>query len=53
MILGDANGDGTIDINDATCIQKHLAEYKNEDYIEEASDADGDGRVTIGDVTVI
>ena len=53
LILGDANGDGTIDINDATCIQKHLAEYKNDDYIEEASDADGDGRVTIGDVTVI
>ena len=53
LMIGDANGDGIIDITDATCIQKHLAEYENDDYIEEASDTNKDGKISIRDVTAI
>lgn len=53
LMIGDANGDGIIDINDATCIQKHLAEYETDDYIEETSDTNQDGRINIRDVTEI
>ena len=53
VILGDANGDGNLDITDATCIQRHLAEFPVYEYIEEASDTDGDGQVSILDVTMI
>lgn len=52
-LLGDANVDGIIDINDATCIQKHLAGFNVSDYVKEASDTNEDGYVTIGDVTEI
>lgn len=53
VILGDADGDGNLNIIDATCIQRHLAEIPVYEYIEEAADTDGDGQVTILDVTMI
>ena len=53
VILGDADGDGDLNITDATCIQRHLAEIPVYEYIEEASDTDGDGQVSILDVTMI
>ena len=53
VILGDADGDGDLNITDATCIQRHLAEIPVYEYIEEASDTDGDGQVSIIDVTMI
>ena len=53
IILGDADGDGDLNITDATCIQRHLAEIPVYEYIEEAADTDGDGQVSIIDVTMI
>ena len=53
IILGDADGDGDLNITDATCIQRHLAEIHVYEYIEEAADTDGDGQVSIIDVTMI
>ncbi len=54
VILGDADGDGSVTISDATMIQKYLAEFDMpENFVLKACDADGDGRVTINDVTAI
>ena len=46
-LLGDANGDGKINIIDATAIQRHVAEMTllNDEYLE-AADVDGDGEIT-------
>ena len=49
---GDVNGDGTVNINDATDIQRHLAELTTlTDSELAAADANGDGVVDINDAT--
>jgi len=52
-LLGDVDGDGSVSIIDATCIQRHLAELPVLSYNESAADTDGDGSVTIIDATCI
>ena len=50
MILGDANGDHSMDIVDATYIQRYLVSMVSKyDIVETAADVDGDGDVTILD----
>lgn len=51
---GDVNGDGKINVKDATLIQKHLAKIEviTDDYIEFA-DLNNDGRITVVDATII
>lgn len=52
--LGDANNDGAVTIDDATQVQKIIAELVSADALDNrASDVNGDGRVTIDDVTVL
>ena len=52
--LGDANGDGSVNINDVTSIQRHLAELEIlEGIYLHAADANQDGTVDIADATVI
>lgn len=51
--LGDVDGDETVTIIDATCIQRHLASIPTYAYIEKAADTDEDGEVTIIDATCI
>ena len=46
----DANGDGKVDINDVTAIQKSLVE--NGEIVEGTGDINGDGRVTVKDVAI-
>lgn len=53
LILGDADGDGTVTILDATAIQRHLAELPTKAFHEEPADADEDGTVTILDAATI
>jgi hypothetical protein len=53
-VLGDADCDGQVTINDATFIQRILAEYPvNSDFSDLAADVDGSGGVEITDVTFI
>lgn len=53
-VLGDADGNGIVSINDVTCIQRVVAEYPaDEGYSELAADVDGNGRVDISDATLI
>ncbi|MBQ3417048.1 MAG: CotH kinase family protein [Ruminococcus sp.] len=51
--LGDADGDNTLSILDATAIQKRLASLQVSSYDEEAADADEDETVTVLDATHI
>lgn len=53
LLLGDANGDGNVDIIDATIIQRVLANIKVEKYDALAADVDGNGEVDNIDVTFI
>ena len=52
-IRGDADGDETVTVLDATCIQKHLASLNVTAFVEMAADVDGDTYVTILDATAI
>ena len=53
-LLGDANLDGTVDINDVTQIQRHLAEFHTlTDTPAANADYNQDGEITIEDATQI
>lgn len=51
-LKGDANGDGTVTIDDVTHMQRHIAEQITvRDFA--AADVNGDGAVTIDDATTV
>ena len=52
-LAGDVNGDGTVDVSDATVIQLYIAELLGEKstFIQEAADVNGDGIIAIDDAT--
>lgn len=53
-VMGDLNSDGRLGIEDATYIQKYLAELeKLDENQQKLADVDGDGRITVLDVTEI
>ena len=50
--LGDANGDGYVNVNDVTAIQRHAAELEPLEGINfHAADINGDGNVSVDDAT--
>lgn len=54
VILGDTDGSGTVDINDATMLQMYLAKFDvSESFVTKAADTNGDGVISIKDVTFI
>ena len=54
VLLGDANGDGSVNINDVTQIQRHLAELESlEGIYLHAADANQDGTLDISDATTL
>ncbi|MER2148266.1 MAG: leucine-rich repeat protein [Ruminococcus sp.] len=53
-MLGDANGDGYVNISDVTDIQRAVAEMDTlDDLRKKAADVNGDGVVTIDDATFL
>ena len=53
-VLGDANGDGKININDVTEIQRHVAKLlKLKGVCIKAAEVNGDGKLDISDATVL
>lgn len=53
-LLGDANADGSVNINDVTAVQRYLAELDTlEGIYLHAADANQDGTVDIADATAI
>jgi len=54
VLLGDANGDGYVNISDVTDIQRAVAEMGTlDDLRKKAADVNGDGVVTIDDATLL
>jgi len=52
--LGDADGDGYVNISDVTDIQRAVAEMDTlDDLRKKAADINGDGVVTIDDATIL
>lgn len=53
ILLGDADGDGTVTVLDATAIQRRLADLEVERFVNAAADVDEDEIITILDATGI
>ena len=52
-IVGDANGNGEVEIGDVTSVLTLMATPEATGYNNEAADANGNGEIEIGDVTTI
>lgn len=53
-MIGDVNGDGKVTIDDATLVQKAIAELiELDDTQKKAADTNSDGKITIDDATMI
>lgn len=53
FIMGDANGDGSLDINDALCIVNYLTGNPVAGFNAAAADVNGDGEITIADAVIV
>ena len=53
ITIGDANGDGKTDMNDALCIMNYLLGNQSEDFNDAAADVNGDGVVDIADAVAM
>ncbi len=53
FILGDANGNGEVEIGDVTSVLTLMATPEATGYNNKAADANGNGEIEIGDVTTI
>ena len=49
-VLGDSNGDGTMDIRDLVRVKRYIADNSVE-IVNVAADIDGDGKVNANDLT--
>ncbi len=50
VIMGDANGDGTVDVADVVAIVKQIHGQPDDSFVIEAADMNGDGKVNVADV---
>lgn len=50
---GDADGDGTVDVNDVTSTINYILKKPVENFVFEAADMDGDKKVDVNDVQAI
>ena len=53
MVLGDANGDGTVTVTDIAVVVNHILQLQNTNFSSYGADANGDGSVTVTDIGVI
>lgn len=52
-IIGDANGDGKVNVADAAVMLRHIAKHKNVEIDEGQADLNDDGYVTVSDVSAL
>jgi hypothetical protein len=50
VIMGDANGDGTVDVADVVAIVNQIHGQPDDSFVIEAADMNGDGKVNVADV---
>ncbi len=53
VIIGDANGDGEVNVLDVSTIQLHVAKMTAPEIVTEACDVDGDGDINVNDVSLL
>ena len=53
VVLGDANGDGTVTVTDIAVVVNHILQLQNTNFSSYGADANGDGSVTVTDIGVI
>ena len=53
FIKGDVNCDGAVDVDDATCILRHIVTKPNDKFNPDAADVNGSGDVEVDDATTI
>ena len=53
IILGDANGDGNINVTDVGMVIDHILEHSPSRFVMEAADVNGDGDINVTDVGLI
>lgn len=53
VLIGDADGDGEVNVMDVTTIQMHVAKYKVENINLSCADVDGDGEISVIDATLV
>ena len=51
VILGDANGDGNVNVTDYTAMSHYIMGNPPEDFNEKAADTNGDGKINVADYT--
>ncbi len=51
--MGDANGDGSIDVGDITAIVSRIQENAPASFVEKAADVNEDGNIDVGDITAV
>lgn len=52
-IMGDVNGNGEVDIDDAVCILRHLVNKPNDNFVEAAADVNDNGEIDIDDAVMV
>ncbi len=52
-VLGDVNGDGTIDVNDIMCVAEYILGQDPANFIFENADMDASGDVNVTDISMI
>ena len=53
ILMGDANGNGGIDIGDAVCVVNQVVGKSNTSFNAVAADLNGNGQTDIGDAVMI
>jgi hypothetical protein len=53
IILGDANGDGKVDVEDVVAIVNKILGELPENFNEKAADVNGDGKIDVDDVVAV
>ncbi len=53
VIIGDANGDGEVNVLDVSTIQLYVAKMTAPEIVTEACDVDGDGDINVNDVSLL
>lgn len=51
--LGDANGDGFVNIGDYTSIANKIMGKEQDNFVKSAADANGDGSIDVGDLAAV
>ncbi len=52
-LFGDVNGDGNINVNDASLIQMHTAKITLAKFDETVADVNGDGNINVNDASIV